>query len=253
MNRILASILAVAFLLRLCASDVTDLHPPWDAIKLVSFNQGSAADRSWMAQTPTTSAGVTFPAGYRTADFDGTSNAVVTYPDVTELEIVPMTVSFWVRIDSATANRCNLVGKHNVTAVASAARGWYVHWSPSFGHGVAFVEDGITKFKSRVSNRTTDNDGVWRHLAVTIDTFAVSSGWVFYVNGSSVTFTAWDGAATPTTTATTDPLMVGGINWQSGSMTRLNGALDDVRIYSRVLTANEIAAIYAEGIGASRP
>lgn len=253
MRRTLAAILALACLPWIFASDVTDIHPPADAIKLVSFNRGDASDRSWLNQTATTSAGVTFPAGYRTADFDGTSSAAITYPDDTAFEAVPLTVCFWARIDTANTLRCNLVGKHVVTTVGASGRGWYIHWSPSFGHGVVFADDGLTKFKARTTGLTAHNDGTWRHLAFTIDSVTSSAGWVAYVNGAAVTFTGADGAGTVTTFANTDPLQVAGLNWQSGSMTRLNGAMDDLRIYNRVLSSAEIGAIYAETIGDARP
>lgn len=248
---ILALFAALAF--ACTASDVTDLRQPWNAVKLVSFNRGDASDRSWLAQTPTVSAGVTFPSTYRVADFDGTTSAIITYPNDGNLGVAPLTVSLWLRIDSPTNQRCNIIGKHSITATGAAAHGWYIHWSPSFGHGVACVENGVTNYRARISSRTSDNDGTWRHLAVTIDTITVSSGWVFYINGAPVTFTASDGASAPTTISTTETLMFGGLNWQSGTMTRLNGAIDDVRIYSTALTADQIGQIYAEGIGESRP
>jgi len=237
----------------LCASDVTDRFPPYDAIKLVSFNRGDASDRSFLAQTPTTSAGVTFPAAYRVADFDGTSSAAITYPDTAEFESVPLTICFWLRIDSATNLRCNLIGKHAVTTSGASARGWYIHWSPGFGHGVAFAEDGLSKYRFKSTGLSSHNDNTWRHVVFTINSTTSSSGWVAYINGASVSTTSSDGGGAITTIANADPLQVAGINWQTGTMTRLNGAMDDIRIFNRILTANEIGAVYAEGQGVSRP
>lgn len=245
----ISSIFAGLYLL--CASDVTDLHPPWDAIKLVSFNQGSAEDRSWMAQTPTTSAGVTFPAGYRTADFDGTSNAVVSYPDNAEMETFPMSLSAWIRIDSYTGFR-SIISK---ITQATNYIGWHFYYGPGVSRGLAFGHTNhtglpvLTNFRQAWTASGTLSAGTWYHVGMTID--ALGNVPLLYINGVSQSVTS-TGLGTIASQANSDPMRLGGLGGPDFTQ-RHDGGLDDVRIYSRVLTANEIGAIYAEGIGASRP
>ncbi len=254
MRRILTSILAAVCLLRLCASDVTDARPPWDAIKLVSFNRGDASDRSWLNQTATTSAGVTFPAGYRVADFDGSSSAVITYPDTGDFEAAPATLMFWARIDSSSP-RVSLVAKNTSTAAPVFYRGWYCHFigTAAGSNGLTIVtETDSTNYRILYSgSATTYGDGTWRHYAWACDSISSNAGWVFYVNGEAISMTSLT-LGSVTTVANGEPLTLGGFT-TANQTARLNGALDDVRIYNRVLSANEIGAIYAEGIGDSRP
>lgn len=240
----LASLFAGLFWL--CASDVTDKRPPWDAIKLVSFNRGDATDRSWLAQTPTTSAGVTFPAGYRAARFNGTS-AWISYPDRAEQRAYPLTVCFWFNMQGLDqVQYSSIVDKYSTGSIngwqvwvdtSERIHAWYFGGSVlnciyGGGDGLLFTPLG---YKS----------AGWTHCAVTFS----SSGGEIYINATSVDTQAWTG--TPTAATTTHRLGIGQHNL-SGS-TYYGGDLDDLRIYNTVKTAAEIGAIYAEGIGASRP
>ena len=249
--RLFAPLLSIfAGLYWLCASDVTDLHPPADAIKLVSFNRGDASDRSWLNQTATTSAGVTFPSGYRMADFDGTSSAVVTYPDADPLDDNPLTVCMWARIDSSST-RVSLIGKCVVTAGATQYRGWYVHFigtgTPG-NYGLVWNTgtDPLNYISIYSGSPATYGDGTWRHLAFVRDQIGVSTNWKIYVNGAEISKTVVSGG-TVTTIANSELLKIGG-QTTANQTSYFNGALDDVRLYWSSKTAAEIAAIYAEGI-----
>jgi hypothetical protein len=84
------------------------------------------------------------------------------------------------------------------------------------------------------------NNNIWRHLVWTITpTGGSSATWRFYLNGSLVnTFT---GMYYPTqTTYVTNYL--GRSNWSG--IPYFNGSIDDLRIYNRVLTVQEVGYIY---------
>jgi hypothetical protein len=81
--------------------------------------------------------------------------------------------------------------------------------------------------------------GTWRHIAVSFD----SSGRKIYVNGVDATVLAGDATLPP---ANTTALILGGYTTTSGFF---GGCLDDVRIYNRPLSAQEIRAIYNGGSG----
>lgn len=249
MRRLLALfILAASWL---AASDVADLHPPSDALLVTSFNTGSALDRSWGQRTPTTGAGVTFPAGYRTADFDGGGTAGISYPDDAALEAVPMTVCAWIRIDTYSGVR-QIVGK---CTTATTYEGWIFYYGPGLTRGLSLLQiDSVipvtTGYAAHWTNTSTLTAGAWYHVAFTLASLGATP--VFYINGAAVSASGSAVLGTVVSFANSIPLKVGGLG--SPDVTSYHdGGLDDVRIYSRVLTANEIGAIYAEGIGASRP
>ena len=250
---VLASILASAAWL--FASDVLDLHPPFDAILVTSFNTGSALDRSWGQRTPTTGAGVTFPAGYRTADFGGASTAEVSYPDATIFETPPLTVACWIRIDSYTGIR----GIMHKMPQGTTYTGWHCYYGPGVSRGFAFgqVESAdLTPDANKALQVYTATGalaaGSWYHVAASLS--AIGATPILYINGvATATSTSGDGSGL-TTLVNSEPIRIAGkAGPEAGFWGFHDGGIDDVRIYSTVKTANEIGAIYAEGIGASRP
>jgi len=241
----LASLFAGLFWL--CASDVTDKRPPWDAIKLVSFNRGDATDRSWLAQTPTTSAGVTFPATYRVADFGGTSTAVISYPDAPELENPPFTLACWIRIDAYTGYRA-IASK---IAQSGTYNGWHLYYGPSISRGLALghSNSGLI-FRQAWTASGELTAGTWYHVAATLS--ALNATAVLYVNGVAKSVTTGSGG-TVTDMASTELFRIGGKGGTEAGWSYHDGAIDDFRMFSSVLTADQIGQIYAEGIGESRP
>jgi len=77
--------------------------------------------------------------------------------------------------------------------------------------------------------------GVWYHIGATVD--ATKFGQIF-ING------ALEASGTSADNATGTTLFIGNRS-TAGANQCTNGVLDDVRVYTRVLTANEIQTIYA--------
>ena len=77
--------------------------------------------------------------------------------------------------------------------------------------------------------------GVWSHVAVT----RTGGAYTLYYNGSQVS-----SGAGASWTGSTAPLQFG---YDPGSGQHFNGLLDEVSIYDRALSSNEVAAIYAAG------
>jgi len=78
--------------------------------------------------------------------------------------------------------------------------------------------------------------GVWSHVAVTWSGTAVK----FYINGTlDVTRSGTAPTSSPGTTATLGDLSGGGRAY--------DGRIDDVRVYSRALSADDIHALYVQG------
>jgi hypothetical protein len=81
------------------------------------------------------------------------------------------------------------------------------------------------------ANLTT---GIWYHVAAVLDRGA--NVFQVYVNGVSILNVAESGAPAPNN----EPLVLGRTPWGE----RWNGALDDVRIYNRALSATEIGQVF---------
>jgi hypothetical protein len=86
-----------------------------------------------------------------------------------------------------------------------------------------------------LSSVTTPTLGVWYHVAVTVQGSAIR----LYVNG---VLDASGTTPVPATTGT-EPLTFGRSSW--GGYRPYPGVVDDIRIYSRALSADEIAALTA--------
>ena len=96
----------------------------------------------------------------------------------------------------------------------------------------------------------TDNsiirtDGTWQHLAVVFNKDSLNNDPVIYLDGVSQ-------AITQTSTATTAYFSDGGGSLTIGARTTgggFDGHIDEVHVYSRALSASEIAALAAGASG----
>ena len=89
------------------------------------------------------------------------------------------------------------------------------------------------------NSTTTLSLNVWQHVAVSVQ----QSGAVIYINGSP------DGtfSSTPFTTNNTGSFDIGMNEYASGATQAFtNGSIDQVRIFNRVITANEVTTLYGE-------
>lgn len=89
------------------------------------------------------------------------------------------------------------------------------------------------------NSTTTLSLNVWQHVAVSVQ----QSGTVIYINGSP------DGtfSNTPFTTNNTGSFDIGMNEYASGATQAFtNGSIDQVRIFNRVITANEVTTLYGE-------
>lgn len=179
-------------------------------------------------------------------DFTGTEG--VAFGEV--FESSPSTVSAWIRVDRATAD-----GKHVGTVVGNAARKGSTVYDDTNQFSFEITTNGNPKFEWRKTTALkavfiVDNadvrTGKWMHVAFTRD--AQNGLLTCYINGTAV--------ATMTTTADrlanitlVQPAMVGSDYTNekvlgSGFTPDFNGSIADVRVYSSVLTAAEIAEDY---------
>jgi formylglycine-generating enzyme required for sulfatase activity len=85
------------------------------------------------------------------------------------------------------------------------------------------------------------NDAQWHHLVFTID----SGGGKMYVDGQLVSQKDWRGA--PTVVTSDLPLTIGQYLGHNSPTGGFHGSIDEVRLYNRALSANEVLELANEG------
>lgn len=98
------------------------------------------------------------------------------------------------------------------------------------------VADGYTYYP------TTLNTGTWYHIVTTYD----GTTSTIYLNGTSVASSAQSGSGTGTTT---NRFFIMESTQSPGAGVMLNGLVDEVGVWNRALSANEVLNLYRNGAG----
>jgi hypothetical protein len=204
-------------------------------IAAYSFNEGAGTtlnDRSGRGHTGTISGATWSPAGGRfggALSFDGV-NDWVTVNDTAVLDLTTtMTLEAWVN-PSAVTNWRTVLLKERTGGLAYALYG-----ANGASRAAGYVNIGGTDIGVNATANLALN--TWTHLAVTYDGTTIR----VYVNGTQVATRAQTGAMATSTSV----LRIGGNSVWSEFF---QGLIDEVRIYSRALTAAEIQADMASPI-----
>lgn len=113
---------------------------------------------------------------------------------------------------------------------------------------------GLEFFRSQtvapnLSALTNGNEiklNTWQHVLVTYDNSNTRAGVTFYVNGTQVSKSA--GGADGGGTAASEAGLAAGIGSEINTDTRVfDGTIDEVRVYNRMLTFDEIKRLYNQG------
>ena len=187
--------------------------------KLDDGSGTSAADSSGNGDTGTLNNGPTWITGQLgdALTFSG-SNQNVSVPAVSALNSSNVfTVTFWSKSSSASAGNPIVIGGSGNIAC---------EYNYTGGTQMACTPDGSTRLVANF----TQSDGVWRFFAYVSNGTAQS----LYMNGALVA----SATATPNTAG--GNLCIGG----GCTDTYFNGSVDDVRVYSRALSAADIALLY---------
>lgn len=162
-------------------------------------------------------------------DFQGGDGAVTT-PDKPALRLTgDLTIAFWVKKSAAAGDWQRMVGKGDERirnyGVWTGGGGNKVLWQQYNQEAVGILQ--VTSAKDLPV-------GQWAHVAVTME----GSKGTVYIDGAKDA----EGARTGTPGVGAFPLTLATSNHQA-----LVGSLDDVRIYKRALTAEEIRGVYELG------
>jgi fibronectin type 3 domain-containing protein len=195
--------------------------------------EGNAQDTSGVGNHGTANA-ITYVAGKvgaQAGQFNGTSS----YVAIPRSVVADFTVAMWVKTTD-TAGGAGGQWWSGKGLVDGEVGGGGADWGTSIVNGKFVLGVGSTSGDTTIASSVNINDGAWHHLAATRDN---ATGEVaLYVDG------VLRGGGTGATGARTLPpgLRIGSLQTGGGF---LNGALDDVRLYSRVLSEAELAALAA--------
>ncbi len=166
-------------------------------------------------------------------EFDGADD-IVTIPDNDILDGQgPLTYSAWIRPQSlGENNNGRIVGKYSGTGI------YRPDFSIAATYALLFRFDGSTTLLRQTANNSVAFTQ-WRHVAVTWDGTTTATGIHIYVNGAEATYaTTTDGVSLNDGAA---------LNYYIGNTTTIDrtfdGHIDDLRIYNRVLSSEEIAVL----------
>lgn len=215
-----------------CVTPPGDMLAWWPADKHTFDIQGG--------NTGTLMNGATFASGKVAEAFslDG-SNDFVNVPDSASLNPAnAMTLDAWVKLDTFKAAGSIIVAKDDFIA---GTRDYLFQAVNNQLQFVVFFSNGSN---AAVTGGTLSLN-TWHHVAGTYDGTALK----IYVDGVEVGSTATSGTLNDTST----PFRIGSTN-QTGMARFFDGLIDETELFSRALSADEIAAIYeAAGAGKCKP
>lgn len=107
--------------------------------------------------------------------------------------------------------------------------------------------DGSTSTEYVATSNVNLIDGFWHHVAVTEDRGNAAAGSTLYIDGQPVT--VLPGFAGSGSLTNTEKLLIGAQEPSASPTGFWSGAIDEVEVFNRALTAEEIAKIYGAGAG----
>jgi len=170
-------------------------------------------------------------------EFDGSGDYATTDNDFTPPPVG--TVLFWMKVPGSPGSHGRILGLHDSWEVRHVTTGT----SDGIPYGLVF-DLGVTGVNTEfVTTVTVDTPDQWYFVAATYDTnndaYQVYLDGVLHKSGtypSSLSIPA------------SNPISLG---TRTGSSNYFTGTLDDVQIYDRILSASEIADLYATGAPAT--
>lgn len=195
--------------------------------------EGNALDTSGSGNdgTPNALSYVTGKVGSQAAQFNGASSYVSIPRSIQD----DFTVAMWVKTTD-TAGTAGAQWWSGKGLVDGEVGGGGADWGTAIVNGKFVIGIGSSGGDSTFASSVNINDDTWHHVAATRNN--TSGAVAVYVDG------LLRGSGTGATGSRTFPSSLSIGSLQTGN-NFLNGALDDVRLYDRILTAGEIAALVA--------
>ena len=182
------------------------------------------------------------------ADFEKANSEYLSISDASQsgLDISgDFSIALWYKPESTPSGaNNNLVAKWRNSGASQRA------------YALAHRESGGESLAIAVSNNGSSNDfkvysqtltnGTWYHIVATYD--ASASQYRMYVDGSEHGSSPQTGSITSVHNST-DDFAIGADNVAAGAFNHIDGAIDEVGIWSKVLTSSEVSDLYSSGTG----
>ncbi len=204
----------------------------------------SAYDRSGSNGNGVLTNGPTVTPGKvgQSLQFDGV-NDYVSIPNSTALNPTYMSVSAWIKT-SATGIYQQIIAKDQCRANCTTSFNRVWQFRVSSANKAEFIpfNTNSTPTWQLITGSTTVTDGQWHHLVGTWDGTTVR----LYVDGvSDATPAAFSGSLA---SGKTNPVFIGADDLaDTGTQDYFRGAIDEVRLYNRALSASEVWELYNLG------
>lgn len=208
--------------------------------------EGNANDSAGMNNGSLSASGATYATGEvgQGFRFDGT-DGYVQIPDSDALKPANVTCEAWVWLDPGLPSNN---GAEQIVFKKNTWSAWFEGYSlakTTIDNGDGTYSDCFQFCVSRYGNQVAINSqtiaqrGVWYHVAATYD----GNQSKLYVNG------VLEASATPgfALDYDTTPIFIGTTGTWAPYLSMFGGIIDEVSIYNRALSSNEIAAIYNAG------
>jgi hypothetical protein len=198
----------------------------------------TAADSSGNGNNGTLVNGPTWVAGQigGALSFNGVDQSVTTPLTMNETS-TGISVSFWVKNNDGTTKQQRFFAKGGIVSGTG-----FFNLEYQFGNRITFSKDGATDLQARSSLIFAAMPiGQWINIAMTWDGSPTASNVLFYKNGVLI----------PHDSNTDGVSLVSGsaLPFTISSGYAVNGAMDDLMVYNRVLSPAEVASIYTNSGG----
>lgn len=147
------------------------------------------------------------------------------------------TISFWMNYDNIMSGEYRLISKREI-----CGSGNFIDIAVSTGNTGMECYTGSSSVSNAAAGGSTSS-GAWFHVAYVLDDQAQAT--LKYIDGVLVSTNSWGG---PTGSIDNNASLGLAISpcINGGSVKRYQGYVDDIRVYYRSLTANEITALFQE-------
>jgi hypothetical protein len=165
-------------------------------------------------------------------NFNGVSNIITVGSPAALTNLARCTIAAWIKPRS--------LGEFKLGRIVNkrSAAGWTLFLNSD---GSAFFRQTFSVTEGAWSTAANSVAlGVWRHVAVAYDSSSSANRPVFYLDGKLVTTTV---RTAPSGSKSSDAASTLSIGNTSTLDRTFDGAIDDVRIYNRILTATEISGL----------
>jgi hypothetical protein len=160
--------------------------------------------------------------------FDGADDYVNVTSD-SSLNVYPLTVSAWIKTSANNSNQRGVISKY----LSASLNGYQIFLRGGDIYAWYFKDENNSVYGSGdglAGGAVSDNE--WHHIIFTVD----ATGGKLYVDNIQKDSKAWVG--TPGSTTSSQDLRIG--SYPPDATNYFPGSIDDVRVYSRVLSVSEI-------------